>query len=90
MKQRKPLSEEHKRILSVARKGKRLSEETKRKISLAAKGKKKSEDAKKKMSEGWKRKVGSGWASPLRGIERPASVRQKISKAITNNPKCHK
>lgn len=51
------LSEETKRKLSEANKGKKHSEESKRKMSEARKGKKKSEETKRKMSEANKGKV---------------------------------
>ena len=47
----KPLSEEHKLKLSLAKKGRKLSKETKQKMSEAAKGKLKSEVTKKRISE---------------------------------------
>ena len=47
-------SEEHRRKISEANKGKKLSEETKRKLSEAKKGMKRSEETKKKISESLK------------------------------------
>ena len=46
-----PMSEEAKKKISEARKGKKLSEEARKKISEAHKGKKLSEEARKKVSE---------------------------------------
>lgn len=66
-------SEEHKRKLSDAKKGKHLSEEHKRKMAEAHKGKHHSEEAKKKMSES---KMGDKNSS-----KRP-EVRKKIAESI--------
>ena len=50
-KRRKPFSEEHRRKMSEAQKGKPFSEEHRRKMSEAQKGKPKSEETKRKMSK---------------------------------------
>lgn len=46
-----PFSEEHKRKIGLANKGRKASEETKRKLSKSHKGIKQSEDSKRKKSE---------------------------------------
>jgi len=61
-----PCSEEHKKKISEAHKGKKLSEETKKKLSEAHKGFHHSEEARKKMSESHK-----GKSSPRKGKPSP-------------------
>jgi len=59
---RRKCSEETKKKISEANKGRKLSEETKKKISEAHKGKKLSEETKKKIGEGHRGKGdGSGF-----------------------------
>ncbi len=85
------ISEETKRKISEANKGKKRSEETKRKMSLskqnmseetkrkmseANKGKKRSEETKRKMS-----KAKKGRASPLIGRKLPEETKRKMSEA---------
>ena len=52
----KPLTDEHRRNISEAKKGKQRSEDTRRKLSEALKGRTLSEDTRRKMSEAHKGK----------------------------------
>lgn len=72
----KQLSEEARRKMSEAQKGKRLSEETKRKISEALKGKKRTKEWKINHSAAVK-----GENNPMYGKHRSEEVRRKISEA---------
>ncbi len=81
------MSEELKRRLSNANKGKRLSEEHKRKISEAGKGRTASEETRRKLgkahkgrvpSEETKRKI----SEALKGNRRSPETKQKISEAL--------
>ena len=70
------LSEETKRKMSEAKKGKHLSEETKRKISEVHKGKPKSEEWKRKQSESRK-----GEGNPNYGKHLSEETKRKLSEA---------
>lgn len=72
-------TEEHRRKLSEAKKGKHLSEEHRRKISEAKKGKKKSEETKQRMSEAQKKN--SVW----RGKKLSEETKRKMSESRKNN-----
>jgi hypothetical protein len=69
-------SEEHKRKVSEAIKGKTISKETKRKMSEVKKGKNHSEETKKKLSE-----ANKGENNPNYGKSRSEETKRKISEA---------
>lgn len=72
-------TEEAKRRMSEAQKGKHLSEETKKKISEGNKGKHISEEQKKKISEALKGKPGT--SSGMKGKHHTEEARRKNSEA---------
>ena len=69
-------SEETRKKMSEAKKGKKLSEETRRKISEAHKGHTVTDESRKKMSESKK-----GRTSNRKGVTLSAETRKKISEA---------
>lgn len=85
-------SEEHKRKISEAKKGKHHphSEETKKKISEAVKGKKRkphSDETKKKLSEAHKGKHHSEETRKKMSKPRSEEIRKKISETLRGKPK---
>jgi hypothetical protein len=88
---RKPFTEEHKRKISEAHKGKSLSEEIRQKISEAQKrignkppsfkGKHLSEETRKKLSETHK-----GKPSPMEGKHHSEETKKKMSIVMTGKP----
>ena len=89
-------SEETKRKMSEAQKGKKLSEETKRKLSEIRKGKL-SEETKKKMSEARKGRVSEETkrkiSESLKGHQTSEEARKKMREAAKRKPsrnKCEK
>lgn len=80
----KPKSEEHKRKISEAEKGRHLSEEWKRKISEANKGKHLSEEHKRKLSEAHKGKPAwnkGTYESGMKGKHHSEETKRKMSEA---------
>jgi hypothetical protein len=73
-KLRKPKTEEHKRKLSIAEKGKIISDESRRKMSASGKGRQFTEEHKKKISL-----ANKGREGPHKGIPRTDEVKKKIS-----------
>lgn len=82
---RKPLSEEHKRKLSAAHKGKQKSEEHKRKLSEARKGKSPANKGKPR-SEETKRKI----SEALKGKKLSTEICTAISNGKKGKPHPHK
>ena len=76
-----PMSEEHKRKIGDAEKGKIVSEETREKIGNAHRGKQISEEQKKKLS-----KVNSGINNPMYGKRHTKEAKEKISKSNKGKP----
>lgn len=74
----KPISEETRRRISEAQKGKKASEEARRNMSKAQKGKKISEEQKKKLSIARKGKF-TGEANPFYGKKHTEETRKKIA-----------
>jgi len=78
-----PKSEEHRRRISEAHKGKRLSEECKQKLRAANLGKSPTEETRRKMSQTWKlMKWWNDGAKNVRAAECPGGnyVRGRIKK----------
>ena len=73
-------SEEARRKMSEARKGKNVSEKTKCKMSEAQKGRKHSAASKEKMSEARKGKI--PWNKDKKGKPRSEETRRKIAKSL--------
>ena len=74
---RRPLSEETKRKIGEANRGKIRTEETRRKLSEAHKGYTPSLETRRKMSEAWK-----GENHPYYGKPLPLEIRKKISETL--------
>ncbi len=86
-KRTKPFSEEHKRNLSLANKGKKLSEEHKQKVRLAHTGTTVSEETKKKMSLAHKGiKFSAEWSKRISEAQRGTKNHQwKGGRKVTSN-----